>query len=199
MPEAIVADLFVEDHAQEEFIGALVARVGRERGIDLELRVRCARGGRGRALSELRLYQAAIGKRFPGLSIPDALVVAIDANCKRFAKAREEIQDSLGSHLRHRTAIACPEPHIERWYLADPESFEQVVGFRPAPGRRKCERDLYKRILSRAVIQGRNVPMLGGIEFARELVDRMDLYRAGRAERSLKAFVDMVRSIFASP
>jgi hypothetical protein len=199
MPEAIVADLFVEDHAQEEFISALTARLSRERGIDLELRVRCARGGRGRAIAELKVYQATIGKGFSGLPIPDALVVAIDANCNRFSEARKEIQEALDVALRDRTAIACPEPHIERWYLADLESFEQVIGSRPGPHKRKCERDLYKRILSKAIVKGGNVPMLGGIEFARELVERMDLYRAGRAERSLKAFVDMLNSVFAAP
>ena len=34
----------------------------------------------------------------------------------------------------------------------------------------------------------------GGIEFAQERVDVMDLYRAGRANRALKAFVDDLRS-----
>jgi hypothetical protein len=35
---------------------------------------------------------------------------------------------------------------------------------------------------------------LGGIEFAEEIVECMDLYRAGKDEPSLKHFIDELRS-----
>ena len=35
---------------------------------------------------------------------------------------------------------------------------------------------------------------LGGIEFAAELAEAMDLYRAGRADASLRAFLDDLRA-----
>jgi hypothetical protein len=89
--------------------------------------------------------------------------------------------------------VACPDPHIERWYLADPESFKDVVGHRPTIARKKCARDYYKDALAKVVRKAGYPATLGGIEFAQELVERMDLYRAGRNERSLKAFVDDLR------
>ena len=35
--------------------------------------------------------------------------------------------------------------------------------------------------------------MLGGIEFAKEIVDAMDLYHAAKSQRSLKLFTDRGR------
>lgn len=89
--------------------------------------------------------------------------------------------------------MACPDPHVERWYLADPESFKEVVGHQPTIGKKKCVRDYYKNALANAVRKAGHPATLGGIEFAQELVERMDLYRAGKNERSLKAFVDDLR------
>lgn len=54
-------------------------------------------------------------------------------------------------------------------------------------------RDYYKDALAKVVRKAGHPATLGGIEFAQELVERMDLYRAGRNERSLKAFVDDLR------
>lgn len=98
--------------------------------------------------------------------------------------------EAVEQKLRDRSVPACPAPHIERWYLADLEAFYVVVGIRPRVPRDKCERDLYKQILARAVVDAGHPPMLGGIEFARDLVAAMDLFRAGRTESSLKHFVD---------
>lgn len=61
----------------------------------------------------------------------------------------------------------------------------------PKVGRKKCERHRYKTVLARAIVEAGHPPTLGGIEFAREIVEAMDLYRAGRAEASLKHFVDV--------
>ena len=41
---------------------------------------------------------------------------------------------------------------------------------------------------------GVHVVGVGGIEFAQEIVAGMDLYRAGKNDRSLKAFLDDLRS-----
>lgn len=89
--------------------------------------------------------------------------------------------------------MACPDPHVERWYLADPESFKTVVGYRPTIAKKKCARDYYKEVLAKAVRKAGHPATLGGIEFAQELVDDMNLYRACKNERSLKAFVDDLR------
>ena len=188
MGNPLIIDLFVEDRAQEDFIKALVNRLAKENHIEADIRIRSARGGHGRALSELGLYQKSIIKGI--LPIPDALVVAIDSNCQRYMKAQSVIQNSLDERFSGNTVIACPEPHIERWYLADKISFSQVIGFFPRLSRRKCEKDYYKNILSQSVIDAGHIPTLGGIEFAQELVAAMDLYRAGKEEKSLKVFID---------
>ena len=77
--------------------------------------------------------------------------------------------------------------------MADPESFKGVVGHRPTIAKKKCARNYYKNALANAVRKAGHPATLGGIEFAPELVERMDLYRAGKNERSLKAFVDDLR------
>ena len=167
----------------------MLSRIATDNNRRITVRVRSARGGRPRVLEELSLYQKSVLKAPDSMSMPDLLFIAIDANCKRWNKARTEIQGKIQSPFTSRSIVACPDPHIERWYLADPDSFFQVVGVRPKVGRRKCERDRYKAVLSKAIVDAGHPPTLGGIEFAQELVGAMDLYRAGKAERSLKHFL----------
>jgi hypothetical protein len=183
-------DLFVEDRAHEEFISRMLQRLSRENNQPITTRIRAARGGHGRVLQELALYQQAVARNISGLTMPDLLVVAIDTNCTRFSAATRQIAASLEQPFRDRAVFACPDPHIERWYLADATSFRQVVGIRPTLGRKKCERDLYKSILATSITDAGHPPTLGGIEFAQELVESMDLYRAGKFESSLRHFVE---------
>lgn len=190
MSSPLTVDLFVEDYAHEAFLSAIVKRLANLEKRAVSLRARSAQGGHGRALAELTLYRKAVLKGVGGMSIPDLLVVAIDANCAAFNKAKKAAEEKIEASFKDRTVIACPDPHVERWYLADPESFTQVVGAAPKMGKKKCERGLYKRILSRAVASAGHAPTLGGIEFARDLVEAMDLYSAGKVEKSLKHLID---------
>ena len=190
MSSPLTVDLFAEDRAHEEFLKAILKRIAADQETSLALRVRSARGGHPRVLQELALYQKSVLKAPENLSMPDVLIMAIDANCKRWNGARKEIQNTIEPQFAQRSVVACPDPHIERWYLADPDSFAQVVGVRPKVGKRKCERARYKAILSKAVVDAGHPATLGGIEFAQELVAAMDLYRAGKAEASLKHFLD---------
>lgn len=191
-------DLFVEDQAHEEFLKVMVSRIAEEEQKTIRIRVRSARGGHGRALEELSLYQKGVLKAPSQMTMPDLVFIAIDANCKRWNAARKEIEGSVAKDFKDRSIVACPDPHIERWYLADLDSFVQVVGVRPRLGKRKCLRDYYKSILSKAIIDAGYPPTLGGIEFAGELVTAMDLYRAGKVDRSLKHFLDETRGRFKS-
>ena len=75
--------------------------------------------------------------------------------------------------------------------------FEATFGRRPKLGQRKCERDRYKRILARTIREAGYPTVLGGLEFAEEIVAAMDLYRAGKREKSLKHFVDAARTLLA--
>ncbi|MCX7047012.1 MAG: DUF4276 family protein [Candidatus Sumerlaeota bacterium] len=185
-------DIFVEDSAHEAFLYSLMGRLIREQNIEAIMNIRWARGGHGRALDELHNYQRWMQKGFS--ASPDLLVIGIDANCKSYGKMHKEIEDKIEEEFKGRIAVACPDPHIERWYLADPESFHRVVGASPILKRAKCERDYYKEILNRTIMNAGYPPSLGGVEFAREIVDAMDLYRAGKSQSSLKHFLDEVNS-----
>src|SRR5436190_817377 len=116
---SITADLFVEDNAHEEFVKNLLHRMAHEEAIDLSIQIRSARGGHPRVLDEFRYYQKAMLRRVGDMVRPDLLVVAIDANCNSFANARREIDSRIDTALKDVAVVACPDPHVERWYLAD--------------------------------------------------------------------------------
>ncbi|ROQ90902.1 DUF4276 family protein [Desulfosoma caldarium] len=192
MSEPLIIDLFVEDRAHEEFLKPLLFRIAAEEQVAVKVRVRSARGGHARAGKELQLFLRLIQKGVE--ECPDLFVVGIDGNCERFTKKRDQIATATGEAIPAKVIAACPDPHVECWYLADPDSFQQVVGYRPTVGKTKCARDHYKTILANAVRQGGYPPTLGGIEFAAELVTAMDLYRASKNDPSLKAFLGDLRA-----
>jgi hypothetical protein len=196
MSKNALVDIFAEDHAHEAFIRAIVRRISREYQKSIRpLRVRNARGGHGRVMTELKLFQRSVLRPVFD-ELPDLLIIAIDANCQHFAKARKEIEKAIDPEFLDRTAIACPDPHIEKWYLADPESFSDIVGRQPRLVRKKCERDRYKSLLAETIRVAGHPSILGGIEFAEDLVNAMDFYRAGKNDRSFQTFIDSLRSQF---
>lgn len=136
------------------------------------------------------LYQRGVLGGVAALEMRDLLVVAIDANCSKLQDAQRSVVARILDEFKDRTILATPDPHIERWYIADPESFKIVVGVQPKLEKRKCERGRYKQILADAVAKAGHVSTLGGIEFAGELVQSMDLYRAAKAEPSLGTVVE---------
>ena len=196
MNEALVVDLFVEDRAHEEFVGAIVRRIARLENRHIQLRVRAARGGYPRVLHELDLYQKMVLSGLVTMSLPDILVVAADSNCQRLAAKKRAIRRQLQAPFKDRTVLAVSDPHVERWYLSDRQAFKQIVGVQQPTERRKCERERYKRILAQAVRDGGHPAILGGIGFAKELADSMDFYRAGRTEPGFKQFVSDAVSAF---
>ena len=193
MSDEVRVELFVEDQAHEQLLVPLVERVATEEKAVARCQVRSARGGHGRVIREFKTYQGLWNRGLMG-DVPDLLVVSIDSNCTTFAQTRSEIESATRTELRDLLVAACPNPHIERWFMADPNSFHGVVGHRPALGPEKCERGYYKNELKKAVRSGGHPQTLGGIEFARALATEMDLYRAGRTDNSLKAFVDDLRT-----
>ncbi|MBI4676021.1 MAG: DUF4276 family protein [Elusimicrobia bacterium] len=187
-------DIFVEDRAHEAFLVPMLRRIAREEDVAVTPRVRSGRGGHGRAVAELGRYQDLVRKGAAGATAPDLLIAGIDGNCSTFAKAKKAIKGATHAPFSSRLVVACPDPHVERWYLADPESFKEVVGLWPTVAKKKCSRDYYKNALAKAIRKAGHPATLGGIEFAQELVERMDLYRAGKNDRSLKSFADDLRT-----
>jgi hypothetical protein len=183
--------LFAEDRAHEAFVRALVKRLARETALDLRVHIGIAQGGHGRAITELELYQ----KTKSG-DPADVLAVVIDANCGGWNQSRTDIGEKVDASQAGAVVIGCPDPHVERWFLADPVSLSQALGLVVSREKRKCERGYYKRKLVNALRHAGQFVTLGGIEFAEEIVECMDLYRAGRNEPSRKHFVDDLRSAF---
>lgn len=195
MPEPLIVGYFFEDIAQENFVTALVQRVAGELGVVVASDVRNATGGKGRVSTELQHYlrDARVG-RAPARPV---LVVVIDGNCASYQARRQQIEQAKERTGYPGTVVcAVPDPHIERWYLADGEGFKLAVegGQLPPLPVYKCERRHYKQALRQA-FQGAGIePQLGGAEYAAPIVSHLNLYRAGQADAALKHFLDDLRA-----
>lgn len=109
----------------------------------------------------------------PG-NLLDLLIVAIDANCNSYAKRKKTINEKLPAEVQTITVCAIPDPHVERWLLIDQSAFKAVFGKGCAAPPAKCERNLYKRLLIEAIRETGLTPLVGGIEHARDIIDKMD-------------------------
>lgn len=194
MNRRLQVELFGEDIAHESALIAFLCRVAREEDVEVDYQTRSARGGLARALGEFKSYQRLLSVGAIGTGLPDIIVVAIDANCLGHTTRRSQIQQATLDEYQHLLITACPDPHIERWLLTDPDSFHDIVGYRPSPKQDKCRRNYYKKVLLEAIQEGGHPTTLGGIEFSRDLVNKMDLYRAGRTDGSLKVFLEDLRN-----
>jgi hypothetical protein len=183
--------LFVEDDAQEAFLKRLVERLASEAGVPVALRVRSAQGGSGWVLTHLKNYAANWKAGREGS--PSGLVVALDANCHGYVKRRGEL-DSKAGDLKDLVVHAIPDPHIERWLLLDGEAFKPVVGRGCKAPDEKCEKQRYKRLLAQAVLEAGVQPLLGGVEYAEEIADRMNVQRACDRDVSFNRFVQELRT-----
>jgi len=194
MTERPRIDLFCEDRAHEELLRHLLERWCAQEGLPrARIAVRSAKGGHGRALDELGHYQVLTRSR--GLSVPDLLVVAIDANCAPYSEMVGHINARIDHHLFPHSAIACPDPHIERWYMADPEAFQAAVGARPLDVEPKCgkeHRHELKRALADSIRRAGQSVLLGGVEFAPDLAAAIDPFRAGKTDAAFRHFFDSV-------
>ncbi len=92
--------------------------------------------------------------------------------------------------------LAIPDPHIERWLLLDGAAFKTVFGTGCNAPDLKCGRNHYKRQLIDAIQTAGFTPLLGGIEYAQEIVQNMDLDRIACLDKSFDRFVSDLRSAF---
>lgn len=183
--------LFGEDFAHRQVINALVRRLAVESGVDVRLEWRNATRGYGQVVREFNTYLRALGRR--GGPAPDLIVVATDANCKGLnERIREFGEPEAPAPLIH----AIPDPHIERWLLLDGAAFKAVFGRGCDAPDRKCDRDRYKQRLVEAIFSAGVTPNLGGMEFAEDIVQLMDISRAEQADDSFRRFVANLRTTF---
>ena len=199
MNNPLTIDLFVEDSAHEAFIRACVNRLAAETGTPITLQIRNARGGRAKVINEFKQYQLVLLSRVSATRCcPDLVVVGLDANCRKRPAMIKELLNVLDPRLRPLIVFACPSTHIELWYLADSKAFAAAVGHAPTIGRKKCKRDYYKGVLAQAVVHSGHPAMLGGIDFAQDIVAKMNFYVAGKTDKGLKLFWDETRRRFNS-
>lgn len=187
---ALRLDLFCEDVGHEAFARAIAERLSSELEVDLAIRVVSARAGLGRAQRELTAYMHVIRHR---AGTPDLLIVIADGNDVGPQVRREEIEGMGLDGVFPVYVIGTPDPCVEAWLLADPSSLaaefgQSLQGPRPSPAK------AMKRYLVDYLEQAGKIVMEGGMEFADEIVQVMDLYRAGKNEPTLKRFVDDVKS-----
>lgn len=185
--------LFVEDQAHKEFLAALLQRLAAEAGIQVHMDWRNARRGHGAVVTELKQFLRDLMRGRDNL--PDLLVVATDANCRGLVERLRQINAETGK-IAVPTVCAVPVPHIERWLLADSAAFKAVFGRGCDAPDTKCERAHYKKVLIDAIRASGIVPSLGGIEFADDIVNAMDLSRVAGTDASLGRFVEEMRAVF---
>ena len=186
MPDVV---LFVEDFAHQEVIGALVRRLAADLGLEVRLEWRSARHGYGRVVHEFKEYLRDLGRQ--RVPVPDLIVVATDANCHGLNERIREIGDP---DAPARVVMAIPDPHVERWLLLDGAAFKNVFGRGCDAPDQKCDRDRYKQRLVQAIFASGVTPNLGGIEFAEDIVQCMDIERAEQADESFRRFAGSLRS-----
>ncbi len=174
--------LFVEDVGHETFITALLTRLAREQKIEIICQPFNVRGGHGKVITELKDYLRDFERGH--IQPQDLLIVATDANCKGFQERKQEFRP-----LTQKTTLpiiyAIPDPHIERWLLLDSAAFKQTLGKGCKAPDKKCQKDRYKRLLIEAVHDAGVIPLLGGIEYAKDIVNAMNLRKTAQKEASL--------------
>lgn len=196
---------FFEDRAQKEFLTALVTRIAGDVGINASNLVHDVRADdRGSGLLP-RLELFARQNPAELLGGDRILLISLDGNCKgpndRIKGVFKECRSlkSLKTSLQDRLVFAIPDPHIERWYLADQRAFNEVVGSAAAPEmpRHKCERGFYKQLLWDRIAAANISTWAAGPEFGTAIAEKIDFKAIERVDRKgFKKFADDLRRAF---
>ena len=185
--------LFLEDIGHERFIDSLVRRLADQEGVPIEVDVRNASGGASRLDDQfvrfLRDYSVTDRR-------PDLVVVIRDTDCAGVRTVQSRYSRLIqAADYAGDVVIGAPEPHIECWYLADPQALQRVLRAptqAPIPDSR-CGAGRFKELLAKTVTDAGVDPLLGGIEYAESVVAEMDVYRAAANVPSLATFVRELR------
>jgi len=193
MPKIVV---FCEDSGHEKVVAGLLRKMLPHRGY--EVRILSARHGKGRALSELEDYLNQVRKGF--VSAPDAVVVAIDANCKGYNGKKKEIDEKKNKDFPDHIPFihAIPDPHVERWILKDSKAFKAVFGKGCVAPNQKCEKDRYKNLLNDAIKAADGEVTISWIEHADAIVEFMDIDFLSRDDESIRKFVEETNAAIAT-
>jgi hypothetical protein len=90
--------------------------------------------------------------------------------------------------------IACPDPHVEVWCIADPEAFQSLFSAPVPQPPSRSGRLVYKRWLSDALEQA-GVPVLTDpMEICLDLLPVMDMVKACRNDDALNHLISEIRA-----
>lgn len=195
MADKIRIVYFLEDRGHETFLKALVNRLAVEKGLktgEWVDDVRSASGGK--SIEAYRGFLRDITHR--GVTNPfDILIVASDGNCKGYQEKKNQLlkfAERVRLSRPDTLVLAIPDPHIERWYMSDPQAFNRAFGsgILPVLPTYKCEKSYYKKIMQDAIATSSVRPLFGGYEYGERIVEEMSLYEAAKTDGSLKHFMD---------
>jgi hypothetical protein len=185
--------LFVEDFGHEVFLKALIERFTREYHLPVTVKPCSVRGGFGKVEKELAAYvNELIAFRE---HLPDLLIVATDSNCDGYKKRKDRLlqQSEL---IKDRVLFAIPDPHIEKWLLLDPAAFRDILGKACKTPTYKCDRNRYKRLLIDAVMAAGATPILSGLEYTEDIVNKMNFNQLELRDESLWDLIKQLHSKF---
>ncbi len=187
---------FLEDTAHEQFIPPLVQRLAAESPTRVSIRefILSAYGG-SHVIRNFKCFLKDAERA--SNTLPDIVVVCVDANSKGAAKRYKELDELvINSRLSSTFVYAVPDPYIECWYLCDFHALQAALGMmrsgieQPA----KNDRNHYKQCLEDACLEAGIYVTQGGAEYGRDIVSAMDLYAASQREPSLKLFIEHMRA-----
>jgi hypothetical protein len=195
MVDRIRIGYFLEDRGHEILLKAFVAQVAKEKGFmgrEWYDDVRAATGGK--SIQSYRDFLRDFARRERAIPF-DVLIVASDGNCMGYQEKKTQLLQYAEKAKFPRLdmlVFALPDPHIEKWYMADPAGFNRAIGSGALPvlPRYKCEKGLYKKVMREAVLSSDVAPQFGGYEYGERIVEEMDLYEASKADKALKSFID---------
>lgn len=193
MPEVT---LFCEDSFHEKFIGALLRRFEEDHDVAVNPRFLSSQGGLARMHAEFKHFLRDLAR--DRQSPPDAVIVVLDANCAGYNERKEVMDHVLEAYPQFQPLVsyAIPDPHIERWMLADARAFQSVFGRGCTVPAVKCAKDEYKRLLRKEIRDSGIEAPLGGEEFAEDIVKAMDLGQVETREQSLGLFLKSLKALF---
>jgi hypothetical protein len=187
--------LFCEDRGHEAFVGALVKRLARDLGVPApRVDPVVARGGHGKVLTELELWQKAVRAGVVP-SAADGAVILIDGNGLGGPEQRRAVERVVDVSVLPAVVIGCPEPHVEAWCAADVAALQRVTGADVPPVPRKPGRGSFKRWLREALEDAGHPVLTDPMDIAADLLPQMDLFRAAKASPSLAHLIDGLRGL----
>ena len=193
MPEI---NVFCEDSFHENFVGAMLRRFESDYHVGSTFRMLSARGGLPKMHWEFAEFLRDLGKgRLPR---PDSVVVVLDANCLGYNERKRVMERVVEAYPQFQQIISygIPDPHIERWMLVDEAAFRDVFGRGCTLPALTCAKDEYKRLLLKEIRASGIEPILGGEEYAEDIVNAMNLGQAEVREPSLGLFLKALKAQF---